>query len=162
MKIFEGILDAHNLRFGILLPRFNDFIGQKLLDGCIDAILRHRGDKNNIHIFRVPGAFELPQTARHLLKSGLYDVIIVLGVVIRGSTYHFEIVANEAAKGIAKLSLDFDTPIVFGVLTCDNIEQAIERAGTKSGNKGFESAVSAIELANLTKEIRELCPGETG
>ncbi len=156
MKEYHGKLDAKGLRFAVILPRFNDFIGQKLLEGCVDAIKRHNGNEDDISLFRVPGAFEIPQTARLLLKNGSYDVIIALGAVIRGSTYHFDIVANEAAKGIAKLSLDYDTPIIFGILTTDTIEQAIERAGTKSGNKGFDAAAAGIELANLKKEILKL------
>lgn len=159
MKTYEGILDAKEMKFGVILPRFNDFIGQKLLDGCIDGILRHNGSIDNIHVFRVPGALEIPQTAKLLLKKGIFDVVIALGAVIRGSTFHFDIVANEAAKGIAKLSLDYETPVIFGIITTDSIEQAIERAGTKMGNKGFDSAVAGIELANLQREIQKLKNG---
>lgn len=156
MQIYEGNLDAKNISFAIILPRFNDFIGQKLLDGCIDGIVRHNGNPDLISVFRVPGALELPQTARLILEQNIFNVIIVLGAVIRGSTYHFDIVANEAAKGIAKLSLDYTTPIIFGVITTDSIEQAIERAGTKAGNKGFDAAVAGIELVNLKKKIINL------
>ncbi len=161
MNKYQGKLDAKGMKFGVILPRFNDFIGQKLLEGCIDAIIRHNGDEENISLFRVPGAFEIPQTAKLLLNHCSFDVIIALGAVIRGSTYHFDIVANEAAKGIAKLSLDYDTPVIFGIITTDTIEQAIERAGTKAGNKGFDAALAGIELANLKKEIVKISSRKT-
>lgn len=153
MKIIEGNLIAQNLKFAIVASRFNDFITGKLLDGAVDAILRHGGNKESIDVIWVPGAFEIPLAAKKIAKSNRFDAIICIGAVIRGSTPHFDYVSSEVSKGIAKVSLESEVPVIFGVLTTDNIEQAIERAGTKSGNKGYYSAVSAIEMANLIKQI---------
>lgn len=153
MKTFEGKLIAEGLRFGIVVARFNEFIGGKLLSGAFDAINRHGGNDENIAVAWVPGAFEIPLTAKRMAKSGNYDAIICLGAVIRGATPHFEMVAGEVTKGVALVGLETGIPIVFGVLTTDTIEQAIERAGTKAGNKGFDAAVTAIEMANLLKQF---------
>jgi 6,7-dimethyl-8-ribityllumazine synthase len=153
MKTIEGDLNAKDLTFGIILGRFNSFIGERLLDGAIDAIKRHGGEENKITVIRVPGAFEIPLTAKKLAETGKVDAVICLGAVIRGATPHFDYVASEVSKGIAQVSLDTGLPVSFGVITSDNLEQAIERAGSKSGNKGFEAAVSAIEMANLLKGI---------
>ncbi|HHV26452.1 6,7-dimethyl-8-ribityllumazine synthase [Anaerosalibacter bizertensis] len=153
MNIYEGNLIGEELKIGIVIGRFNEFIGSKLLDGAIDGLKRHGVESEDISIFWVPGSFEIPLIAKKLAASKKYDAIICLGAVIRGATYHFECVANEVSKGVAKASLDTEIPVIFGILTTDNIEQAIERAGTKAGNKGFEAAVSAIEMANLIKTI---------
>ena len=153
MKTFEGKLIAEGLRFGIIVGRFNEFIGGKLLSGALDAISRHGGNDKDIDIAWVPGAFEIPLVAKKLAKSGNYDAIICLGAVIRGATPHFDLVAGEVTKGIALVGLETGIPVIFGILTTDSIEQAIERAGTKAGNKGFDAAVTAIEMANLLKLI---------
>jgi 6,7-dimethyl-8-ribityllumazine synthase len=153
MKTFEGKLIAEGLRFGIIVGRFNEFIGGKLLSGALDAISRHGGSDNDVDLAWVPGAFEIPVVAKKMAKSGKYDAIICLGAVIRGATPHFDMVAGEVTKGIALVGLETGLPVVFGVLTTDSIEQAIERAGTKGGNKGFDAAVTAIEMANLLKQI---------
>ncbi|NWJ52937.1 MAG: 6,7-dimethyl-8-ribityllumazine synthase [Bacteroidetes bacterium] len=153
MKTFEGKLIAEGLRFGIVVARFNEFIGGKLLSGAFDAINRHGGNDENVAVAWVPGAFEIPLTAKRMAKSGNYDAIICLGAVIRGATPHFEMVAGEVTKGVALVGLETGIPVVFGVLTTDTIEQAIERAGTKAGNKGFDAAVTAIEMANLLKQF---------
>ncbi len=153
MKTFEGSLIAKDLTFGIIVGRFNEFIGGKLLSGAIDALHRHGVGQDQIDLAWAPGAFEIPLVAKRMAGTGKYDGIICLGAVIRGSTPHFDYVSSEVSKGIAKISLDADIPIIFGVLTTDTIEQAIERAGTKAGNKGFEAAVSAIEMANLLKAM---------
>jgi 6,7-dimethyl-8-ribityllumazine synthase len=151
---YEGKLDAKGLTFGIIVSRFNSFICERLLEGAIDALIRHGGDDKNIHVARVPGAFEIPLAAKLMAESGKYNAIICLGAVIRGSTPHFDYVASEVSKGVATVSLDSGVPIAFGVLTTDTIEQAVERAGTKAGNKGFEAAVTAIETANLLKAMK--------
>jgi 6,7-dimethyl-8-ribityllumazine synthase len=153
MKTFEGKLIAEGLRFGIIVGRFNEFIGGKLLSGALDAISRHGGSDNDVDLVWVPGAFEIPIVAKKMANSGKYDAIICLGAVIRGATPHFDMVAGEVTKGIALVGLETGLPVVFGVLTTDSIEQAIERAGTKGGNKGFDAAVTAIEMANLLKQI---------
>ncbi|MBX0311947.1 MAG: 6,7-dimethyl-8-ribityllumazine synthase [Sulfurihydrogenibium sp.] len=153
MNIIEGKLSAEGLRFGIVVSRFNSFITERLLEGAIDCILRHGGSKENIEIVKVPGSFEIPLTAKKLAKSGKYDAVICLGAVIRGSTPHFDYVANEVTKGIAQVSLETEVPISYGILTTDTIEQAVERAGTKMGNKGFDAAMVAIEMANVLKSI---------
>lgn len=153
MKTFEGKLIAEGLRFGIIVGRFNEFIGGKLLSGALDAISRHGGNDKDIDIAWVPGAFEIPLVAKKLAKSGNYDAIICLGAVIRGATPHFDLVAGEVTKGIALVGHETGIPVIFGILTTDSIEQAIERAGTKAGNKGFDAAVTAIEMANLLKLI---------
>jgi len=154
-KNIEGKISAKGLKFAIVLSRFNSFIGDKLLDGAIDAIIRHDGSQENIHIVRVPGAFEIPQTARLLIERGGYDAIICLGAVIRGATPHFEYIAAESAKGVARLAQESNIPVSYGIITTDSIEQAIERAGSKSGNKGYDSAVTAIEMANLMTELKK-------
>jgi 6,7-dimethyl-8-ribityllumazine synthase len=153
MNIIEGKLSAEGLKFGIVVGRFNSFITERLLEGAIDCILRHGGSKENIEIVKVPGSFEIPLTAKKLAKSGKYDAVICLGAVIRGSTPHFDYVANEVTKGIAQVSLETEVPISYGILTTDTIEQAVERAGTKMGNKGFDAAMVAIEMANVLKSI---------
>jgi len=153
MKIIEGDLQAKGLRFAIVVSRFNDFINQRLLEGAVDALVRHGAAEEEIHVFRVPGAYEIPVVARRLADKGGYDALICLGTVIRGATPHFDYVAAEVAKGIAAASMESGLPMAFGVLTTDTIEQAIERAGTKSGNKGADAAVSAIEMARLLKRI---------
>ncbi|HEY3374305.1 MAG TPA: 6,7-dimethyl-8-ribityllumazine synthase [Candidatus Aquicultor sp.] len=153
MHIYEGNLIAKDLKFAIVVSRFNEFIGTRLLDGAIDALKRHGTSEDDIHIAWTPGAFEIPLVAKKLAASGRYDAVMCLGAVIRGSTPHFDYVANEVSKGVAKASLDTGVPVIFGVLTTDDVEQAIERAGTKSGNKGWQAAVSAIEMANLVKSM---------
>ena len=153
MRVFEGKLLAGELRFGIVVSRFNDFIGERLLGGALDALQRSGADDKDIDIFKVPGAFEIPLVAKRAAGSGKYDAVICLGAVIRGSTPHFDYVASEVSKGIANASLELGVPISFGVLTTDTLEQAIERAGSKSGNKGWDAAVAAIEMANLIKQM---------
>ncbi len=155
VKMHEGNLVAGDLKFGIVVGRFNEFISSKLLGGAIDALVRHGGDEANIEAAWVPGAFEIPLVAQRLAATGKFDAVICLGAVIRGSTPHFDYVASEVSKGIAKVSLDAGIPVIFGVLTTDTIEQAIERAGTKAGNKGYDAAVTAIEMANLLKQFQQ-------
>ena len=152
-RIIEGNLIAKDLRLAIIVSRFNDFITSRLLEGAMDAILRHGGSKENVDIFRVPGSFEMPVAAKRIANTKRYDAIICLGAVIRGATPHFEYIASEVAKGLATVALESGIPVSFGVLTTDTLEQAIERAGTKAGNKGFDAAVSAIEMANLFKQL---------
>ncbi len=152
-NIIEGNLSAKGLKFAIIAGRFNDFITNKLVEGAVDSIVRNGGSKDDIDIIKVPGAFEIPFIAKKAAVSKKYDVIICLGAVIRGATPHFDYVSSEVSKGIANVSLEANIPIIFGVLTTDTIEQAIERAGTKAGNKGFDAATSAIEMANLLKNI---------
>jgi 6,7-dimethyl-8-ribityllumazine synthase len=153
LNTIEGKLDAKGMRVGIVVSRFNSFISDRLVEGAVDALLRHGAEQDNLQIVRVPGAFEIPLTAKKLAGSGRYDAIICLGAVIRGATPHFDYVSAEVSKGIASVSLDSGVPVSFGVLTTDNIEQAIERAGTKAGNKGFEAAVGAIEMVNLFRAL---------
>lgn len=149
----EGDLRGEGLRFGIVVSRFNAFIGERLLDGALDTLKRHGTAEENIDVARVPGAYEIPLLAQKMAKSGRYDAVICLGAVIRGATAHFEYVAGEAAKGIAQVGLAAEVPVIFGVLTTDTIEQAIERAGSKAGNKGAESAAVAIEMVNLLRRF---------
>jgi len=151
MRTYEGHLVGTGLRVGIVAGRFNEFIVSKLVGGALDALKRHGVDDADVEIAWVPGAFEIPMIAKKMAESGRYDAVITLGAVIRGSTPHFDYVCNEAAKGVASISLSTGVPTIFGVLTVDSIEQAIERAGTKAGNKGWEAAASAIEMANLTR-----------
>lgn len=151
IKTNEGNLIANGLRFAVVIGRFNEFISSKLLGGAIDGLIRHGAEEANIEVSWVPGAFEVPLIAQKMAKTKKFDAVICLGAVIRGSTPHFDYVAGEVSKGIAKVSLDLDIPVIFGVLTTDTIEQAIERAGTKAGNKGYDAAVTAIEMANLMK-----------
>ncbi len=153
MKTIEGKLDAKGLRFGIVIARFNEFISGKLLSGCVDGLKRHGADDKNIDVIWSPGAFEIPILAKKVAESKKYDAVICLGAVIRGATPHFDYVASEVSKGVAHVGLETGVPVIFGVLTTDNIEQAIERAGTKSGNKGFDASLAAIEMANLMKEL---------
>ena len=153
MNKFEGKLVSKDIKVGIVAARFNVFITNKLLGGAEDALLRHDVKPEDISVAWVPGAFEIPLIASKMAKSGKYDAVICLGAVIRGSTSHYDYVCNEVSKGIASVSLETGVPVMFGVLTTENIEQAIERAGTKAGNKGFECAVGAIEMVNLIREI---------
>lgn len=152
-KTIEGKLTAQGLKFGIVVSRFNEFINAKLLGGAMDALIRHGADDDDIEVVWVPGAYEIPLIAQKMANSKKYDAIICLGTVIRGSTTHYDYVCNEVAKGVAHVGLNTGVPTMFGVVTTENIEQAIERAGTKAGNKGFDAAVGAIEMANLLKEI---------
>jgi len=154
MKTLEGKLTAKGFRFGIVVARFNNFITGRLLDGAVDAITRHEGEQENITVVWVPGSFEIPAVARKMAQSGKYDAVLALGAVIRGGTPHFEYVAAEVSKGVAHVALESTVPVVFGVLTTDSIEQAIERAGTKAGNKGAEAAMAAIEMVNLYELIQ--------
>lgn len=153
MKTFEGQLVAGNEKFCIIISRFNDFIGSKLLSGAIDELKRHGVAEENIDVVKVPGAFEIPLAAMKFAKTQKYNAIITLGAIIRGATAHFDYVSAELSKGIAQVSLQTEVPVIFGVLTTENIEQAIERAGTKAGNKGSEAAKSAIEMANIIKQF---------
>lgn len=155
VRSIEGKLRAEGLHFAIVVSRFNDFISKRLVDGAIDALLRHGADEKNIEIVRVPGSFEIPLIAKRLANTKKYDAIICLGAIIRGSTPHFEYISAEVAKGVSQVTLETEVPLAFGILTTDNLEQAIERAGTKSGNKGWDAALSAIEMANLLKEIEK-------
>lgn len=153
MKIYEGKLVAQNLKFGIIVGRFNEFIGGKLLSGALDGLKRHGVEEEDIEIAWVPGAFEIPLAAKKMAKTEKYDAVICLGAVIKGATPHFDYVSSEVSKGIASVSLETGLPVIFGVLTTDTIEQAIERAGTKAGNKGYDAAVTAIEMANLLNQF---------
>ena len=153
MKTLEGQLKADNLKFGIVVGRFNEFISSKLLSGSIDCLVRHGADNEDITVAWVPGAFEIPLVAKKMAAAGKYDAIICLGAVIRGATPHFDYVCAEVSKGIASVSMQYETPVSFGVLTTENIEQAVERAGTKAGNKGVDAAMAAIEMADLLKNI---------
>jgi len=152
-KTIEGGLVVNGARFGIAVARFNSFVVESLLEGAIDTLKRHGTNEADIEIIRVPGAFELPLAIQRMAKKGCYDAIIALGAVIRGGTPHFDFVAGECVKGMSMISLQYDIPVSFGVLTVDTIEQAIERSGTKAGNKGAEATMSAIEMVNLLKEI---------
>lgn len=153
VNIIEAKLDAKGLKVAIVVSRFNDFITGKLVEGAIDALIRHNANDNDISIIKVPGAFEIPLAAKLAAKSKKYDAIICLGALIQGATDHYQHIASEVVKGISSVSLDSEIPVIFGVLTTATIEQAIERAGTKAGNKGFEAGVTAIEMANLRKSF---------
>ncbi len=153
MKIIEGELQAKGLKFAVIVSRFNDFITNKLLDGALDALLRHGAKEEDIDIIKVPGSFEIPTVTRRLALKGVYNAIICLGTIIRGATPHFEYIAAEVSKGIASASMETGLPIAFGIITSDTIEQAVERAGTKSGNKGWDAAITAIEMAQLLKKL---------
>jgi len=152
-RVVEGALQAKGMRFGIVVSRFNDFINRRLLDGALDALARHGAEEGMITVARVPGSFEIPLMAKKLAASGKYDAIICLGAVIRGATPHFEYISAEVTKGIAQVALESGLPVSFGILTTDTIEQAIERAGTKSGNKGWDAALAAIEMVNVLKTV---------
>ncbi|MCK9195873.1 MAG: 6,7-dimethyl-8-ribityllumazine synthase [Syntrophales bacterium] len=152
-KIIEGKIIAKGMKFAVAASRFNDFISSRLIDGAVDALTRAGADEKDIQLFKVPGAFELPITAKKLAKSGRYDAVICVGAVIRGATPHFEYVSAEVSKGIASVGLETEIPVSFGVLTTDTIEQAIERAGTKAGNKGWDAAMAAIEMVDLFRKI---------
>lgn len=154
MKIYEGKMVSDEIKIGIVASRFNEFIVSKLLSGAVDGLKRHNVNDNDISVAWVPGAFEIPLIASKMAKSGKYDAVICLGAVIRGSTSHYDYVCNEVSKGVANVSLNSDIPVLFGVVTTENIEQAIERAGTKAGNKGYDCALSAIEMVNLIREIQ--------
>lgn len=149
----EGKLEAKGLRFGLIVARFNSFISERLLEGAIDALLRHGASEDDLHIVRVPGSFEIPLIAKKLAASKQYDAVVCLGAVIRGATPHFDYVSAEVTKGIAATTMETGVPVAFGVLTTDTIEQAVERAGTKAGNKGADAAITAIEMANLCKAL---------
>lgn len=153
-NIIEGMLTAGNEKYCIIVARFNDFIGSKLLSGAIDELVRHGVDSNNIDVIKVPGAFEIPLVAQKAAETKKYGAIITLGAIIKGATAHFDYVSAELSKGIAAVSLKYSIPVIFGVLTCDNLEQAIERAGTKSGNKGADAAKTAIEMVNVASLIK--------
>ena len=153
MNVIEGKLLAEGQKIGIVAARFNDFITGKLLEGAVDAFVRHGGNKENLTVAYVPGAFEIPLAAKKMAQSGKYDAVLCLGAVIRGATPHFDMVANEATKGVAHVGLETGVPVILGILTTDSIEQAVERAGTKSGNKGFDTMNTAIEMVNLLKQF---------
>jgi 6,7-dimethyl-8-ribityllumazine synthase len=153
VKIFEGELQAKGLKFCIVISRFNEFITGKLLDGAMDALVRHGAAEDDIDIVKVPGSFEIPVAAKKMAMKGKHNAVICLGTVIRGATPHFEYISAEVSKGIASASMETGVPIAFGVITCDTIEQAVERAGTKSGNKGWDAALTAIEMAQLMKKL---------
>ncbi|GGG20375.1 6,7-dimethyl-8-ribityllumazine synthase [Paenibacillus aceti] len=153
-QVFEGHLVSEGLKYAIVVGRFNEFITSKLLSGALDALQRHGVKDEEVHVAWVPGAFEIPFAAQKLAESGKYDAVITLGTVIRGSTTHYDYVCNEVAKGVAAIGLKTGVPTIFGIVTTENIEQAIERAGTKAGNKGWDSAMAAIEMANLTKQLK--------
>ncbi len=152
-KVLEGKIDAKGLKFGLVVSRYNEFINQRLLEGALDALIRNGAEDKNLSIVKVPGAFEIPLAAKEMASSGRYDAVICLGCVIRGATPHFEYISAEVAKGVAKVSLESGIPVSFGVITADNLEQAIERAGTKAGNKGWDAALAAIEMVNLFKTM---------
>lgn len=153
MKTLEGKLVAENMKVGIVASRFNEFIVNKLVSGAVDGLVRHNVKEDDISLAWVPGAFEIPLAAQKMANSGKYDAVICVGAVIRGATSHYDYVCNEVSKGIAQVSMNSGIPVLFGILTTDTIEQAIERAGTKAGNKGYDCALSAIEMVNLLKEI---------
>lgn len=152
-KVYEGKLDAGGKKFGILVARFNDFIGKRLLEGALDCLVRHGAREEQLSVVWVPGSFEMPAVAQKLAQGKKYDALICLGAVLRGDTPHFDFIASEAAKGIAKVGMEAGIPVIFGIITADTLEQAIERAGTKSGNKGWTAALSAIEMANLYRAL---------
>lgn len=153
-KVYEGFLDARGLRFGLVCSRYNHFITDRLLEGALDALRRHGAEAEDMEIARVPGSFEIPLAAKRLAESGRCDAVVCIGALIRGSTVHFDILAAEVTKGLATVMLETGVPVSFGVITTDTIEQAVERAGTKSGNKGWQAAESAIEMANLLRQMK--------
>lgn len=153
VKTIAGDLNAKGFKFGIVVSRFNEFITGHLLEGALDALIRHGADEKNVEVVRVPGAFEIPMTAKRMCASKKYDAVICLGAIIRGATPHFNYVSTEASKGVGAVALEASIPVLFGILTTDNLEQAIERSGSKSGNKGWEAAMACIEMVNLYKKI---------
>jgi 6,7-dimethyl-8-ribityllumazine synthase len=153
-KMIEGKLNAKGLKFGIVVSRFNDFVSERLLSGALDLLTRNGADEGDIEVLKVPGAFEIPQVARKMALAKKYDAVICLGAVIRGATPHFDYIAAEVSKGIAMIGLESEVPVTFGILTTENLEQAIERAGSKAGNKGWDAALSAVEMANLYREMK--------
>ena len=153
MKVFEGNFDGKGIKIAIVASRFNEFITKELIGGAEDTLLRHNVNTDDIYLYRVPGAFEIPSVCNKIAESGKYDAVITLGAVIRGSTPHFDYVAAEVSKGVASVSMKYNIPVIFGVLTTDTIEQAVERAGTKAGNKGSDAAMAALEMINLDKGI---------
>ncbi len=153
MKIIEGELQAKGFKFAIVVSRFNEFIANRLLDGALDALVRHGAKEDDIDVIKVPGSFEIPMVAKKLALRGTYHAILCLGTIIRGATPHFEYIAAEVSKGIASASMETGVPVAFGIITSDTIEQAIERAGTKSGNKGWDAAITAIEMVQLLKKL---------
>ena len=150
-KVYEGKLDAQGLTFGLIVSRFNNFLTDKLLEGAIDCLKRHGAEESKLSVAYVPGAFEIPYVASRMAKSGNYDAVVCLGALVRGDTPHFDYIANEASKGIARIALETDVPVIYGLVTDDTLEQAIERSGTKAGNKGWDAAETAIEMVNLYK-----------
>jgi 6,7-dimethyl-8-ribityllumazine synthase len=152
-KVHKGILDAKDKNFGIVVSRFNEFITQKLLDGCLDCLKRHNAAEDKVSLVWVPGSFEIPYLASRMANSKKYDAVICLGTIIRGETPHFDYIANQVSRSIAQISLESGVPVIFGIITTDNLEQAIERAGTKAGNKGWDAALSAMEMADLFKKV---------
>jgi 6,7-dimethyl-8-ribityllumazine synthase len=152
-RLLEGKLDATGLKTGLVASRFNDFIVSRLVSGAVDVLVRHGASEDDITLVKVPGAFEIPQAVSALVRSGRYDLVLALGAVIRGSTPHFEYIASEVAKGVAHVALDSSVPVSFGVLTTDTLEQAIERAGSKAGNKGSEAAMAGIEMVNVFRQL---------
>lgn len=155
VKVHEGKLDGSGLKIGIVVSRFNDFITRRLLDGCLDALVRHGTSEDDIEIAYVPGCFEIPLAARKMAQSGRFNALVALGAVIRGGTTHYEYVAGQASRGVATVALETGVPVIFGVVTTDNVEQAVERAGTRLTNRGFEAGVSAIEMAQVMNELDE-------
>lgn len=155
MKVYKGKIKGEGLKFGIIVSRFNEFVSQKLLEGALDALERHQASKENIEIFWVTGSFEIPSLAARLIEKEKFNALICLGAIIRGDTSHFELISNQVSRGISTLALKANIPLVFGIITADTLEQAIERAGTKMGNKGWDAAITAMEMANLYKEIEE-------
>ena len=152
-KVYEGKLDARGLTFGLIVSRFNNFLTDKLLEGAIDCLKRHGAEESKLSVAYVPGAFEIPYVASRMAKSGNYDAVVCLGALVRGDTPHFDYIANEASKGIARIALETGVPVIYGLVTADTLEQAIERSGTKAGNKGWDAAESAIEMINLYKAL---------
>lgn len=155
MKVYKGKIKGEGLKFGIIVSRFNEFVTQKLLEGALDALERHDAPGENIEIFWVPGSFEIPSLVARLIEGKRFDALICLGAIIRGDTPHFELISNQVSRGISALALKANIPLIFGIVTADTLEQAIERAGTKMGNKGWSAAMAAMEMANLYKEIEE-------
>ncbi len=153
MKVYKGKIKGEGLKFGIVVSRFNEFVTQKLLEGALDALERHDVSEENIEVFWVPGSFEIPSLAARLIKGKRFNALICLGAIIRGDTPHFELISNQVSRGISTLALKANIPLIFGIVTADTLEQAIERAGTKMGNKGWSAAMTAMEMANLYKEI---------